>query len=113
MFKLLTELNVFINPWVNSTIPCFLSPAKAGILHHFLIQRIIDMLSESWPRRLRALYRLTITKLSPQLGLIFRAFFCLGVGMAVLLATDNGRFDTRFNIRGPQLVNSPIVLVNI
>jgi two-component system phosphate regulon sensor histidine kinase PhoR len=64
-------------------------------------------------RKLRAHFRLIKNKLSPSWGLIVRVIFCFATGVVIYLASQQSRFDTRFNIRGSQSVGSEIVIITI
>jgi hypothetical protein len=65
------------------------------------------------PRRLRAWLRLQTQKLLSSWGLLFRISFCFAVGLAMLITTRQGNYDTRFALRGPQVLPDDIVIIHL
>jgi two-component system phosphate regulon sensor histidine kinase PhoR len=65
------------------------------------------------PRRLRALTKLVFSRLSKGVSLYLRVIFCFAVGLAVLLVTTQGTYDSRLLIRGAQEVGDDIVLITL
>lgn len=63
--------------------------------------------SESFFHRLPAWLRWS----SRRRGLMIRFFLCWGLGLLALSTDEANRYDTRFDVRGPQKVNSDIVVI--
>jgi len=66
-----------------------------------------------FPRRMRALLRVLFSRAAKSSGLWFRALICWLVGLIVLLTSQQGSYDLRFNLRGQREVPGNIVLVEI